>query len=653
MFLFLVSFIYAAPSNTVTCPGPNNLPPLRFHYVHGDNIRVSRDRAIAKRFESFNKGVTFSDRPVRPNERVFIKFSEISNNWSGVIRFGFTYNDPVTFNDSSTSRNSLPKYACPDLTNRPGFWAKALNERYCERDNILFYYFTSSGDVHFGINGEEKGTFFAIPPPREPLWALVDVYGNCSAIELLDSRVCMYQHRSSRQTVSATSDIEIDRIVPHLQSLTVNESSEAVHRPPSSLSRSRSGTSLQTRVGGGQSTLTPVPLHRTRGRNVHLTPDKFVATRLETEFCQGYVFTARPIRIGEKLIVQVLRTEPMYVGALALGLTSCDPATLQPTDLPDDSDLLLDRPEYWVVSKDIASNPVRGDEIIFSITTNGEVQISKNDGPATVIMHVDQSLTLWAFLDVYGSTLSVRVLSQMANGAQVTAPMSPQQQQYQTPISNSATMLSYHRPISQRYASQNLTPADSIGSIEVMPATQISQSRRSIPVATTTPTPVATANRVISSSDCIQLQPGGTVLVVNLPPANSNNDISGNSQNHQPQITQMPIQPPATVNSAPITYTTNYVEVNTHIVPSRIVSRPFQCFVLLIKNLLFLFRPSPNRPNHRNQPQQRNHTARYRSGKTQMQPILDRETNAPFAMSMQSIPCCIRAVTCACAMNVL
>lgn len=430
----------------------------------------------------------------------------------------------------------MPKYACPDLTNRPGFWAKALNERYCERDNILFYYFTSSGDVHFGINGEEKGIFFAIPAPRDPLWALVDVYGNCSAIEFLDSRVCMYQHRtSSRQSAPSTgSEVDIERIIPHVQTLSINEE----HRPP--LARSRSGTSLRT-------ALTPVPFHRTRGRNVHLSQDKLIATRVETEFCQGYVFTARPIRIGEKLIVQVLRTEPMYVGALALGLTSCDPATLQPSDLPDDSDLLLDRPEYWVVSKDIASNPVHGDEIIFSIAANGEVQISKNDGPPTVIMHVDQSLQLWAFLDVYGSTQSVRVLSQMSSSSST---------QYQTPISNSTTMLSIQRPISQRYASQSITSTESISSIEVMPPAQISQSRRPLPVAAA-PAPT---NRVISSSDMIQLQSGGTVLVVNLPPANSNNDISGNSQNHQPQITQMPIQP-ATVNTGQITYSSSYVEV--------------------------------------------------------------------------------------------
>lgn len=65
----------------------------------------------------------------------------------------------------------------------------------------------------------------------------------------------------------------------------------------------------------------------------------------------------------------------MYLGALALGLTSCDPATLNPLDLPDDSDLLLDRPEYWVVSKDVANCPQRGDELAFCITHQGRLPL--------------------------------------------------------------------------------------------------------------------------------------------------------------------------------------------------------------------------------------------------------------------------------------
>ncbi|GFG39365.1 hypothetical protein Cfor_08318, partial [Coptotermes formosanus] len=87
--------------------GTNNLPPILFHQVHGDNIRISRDGTVARRAESFCKGVTFSSRPIKVAEKVCVKFLEVSNNWSGVIRFGFTCNDP------NNLRYGLPKYACP------------------------------------------------------------------------------------------------------------------------------------------------------------------------------------------------------------------------------------------------------------------------------------------------------------------------------------------------------------------------------------------------------------------------------------------------------------------------------------------------------------------------------------------------------------
>ncbi len=63
------------------------------------------------------------------------------------------------------------------------------------------------------------------------------------------------------------------------------------------------------------------------------------------------MFTGEPLVPGERLVVQILATENMYIGSLAFGLTSCDPAGLDPDRLPEDSDMLLDRSEYWVVSK--------------------------------------------------------------------------------------------------------------------------------------------------------------------------------------------------------------------------------------------------------------------------------------------------------------
>lgn len=486
----------SAPRSASSCPGPNNLPPLLFHTVHGDNIRISRDGTVARRYESFCKGITFSARPVRVNERVCVKFTDISNNWSGVIRFGFTCNDPASL------RGNLPKYACPDLTNKPGFWAKALNERYCYRNNVLFYYVTPSGDVHFGINGEEKGIFITDVDARGPLWAVIDVYGNSTGIEFLDSRIYMFQQQQQQQhhphhhhqqqpaqQQQSCGRRSVDQeIVPHMESLSINQHNQQLldERPAPAANVISQAASV--RYNSPAPGLLPLPFHPVRGRNVKFSSDRTVATRAETEFCQGYVFAPRPIKIGERLIIQILKTDNMYVGSLALGLTSCDPSTLQLADLPDDSDLLLDRPEYWVVSKDVASTLVRGDELCFSINVNGEVSISKNGGPPSVIMHIDQSLQLWAFLDVYGSTQSVRLFSHA-----IPAP------------SSAASCSALYEP-------RAMTASTSQRSLQIQPAA----------IQPAAPTTSAATIR----QDMIQINPGGTVLVVNLPPT----DVQASSQ---------------------------------------------------------------------------------------------------------------------------
>ncbi|XP_017122704.1 protein neuralized isoform X1 [Drosophila elegans] len=545
-----------------SCPGPNNLPPLQFHTVHGDNIRISRDGTLARRFESFCRAITFSARPVRINERICVKFAEISNNWNGGIRFGFTSNDPVTL------EGTLPKYACPDLTNRPGFWAKALHEQYCEKDNILYYFVNGAGDVIYGINNEEKGVILSGIDTRSLLWTVIDIYGNCTGIEFLDSRIYMYQqqptaaaampagavvaqqqqhvetaslnphhpHQQSRRSLPGHPGAHIEHdlerhVMPSLQSLHLagngGGSVASVDQAAIAHDLANGLPPLRYNANGR---LIPVPFHNTKGRNVRLSQDRFVASRTESDFCQGYVFTARPIRIGEKLIVQVLKTEQMYVGALALGLTSCNPAMLQPSDLPNDSDFLLDRPEYWVVSKDIAAAPQRGDEIAFFVAPNGEVSISKNNGPAVVVMHVDQSLQLWAFLDVYGSTQSLRMFRQQLPNM-VAYPSQPQVNATSSSGCNAAS------------TSRMLPMTESMSSLNAGATAKLLQHHPS----QSTLASAGGSSRMISmpsNGDILQIQPngGGTVLVVNLPPASSSHDING----------QLAARPSATVTSSGI-----------------------------------------------------------------------------------------------------
>ncbi len=70
-----------------------------------------------------------------------------------------------------------------------------------------------------------------------------------------------------------------------------------------------------------------------------------------------------------------MNTLPAYQGGLAFGMTSCDPIHLRPDQLPDDSDLLLDRGEYWVVAKDIATSPGNQEELAFHIDDDGELVV--------------------------------------------------------------------------------------------------------------------------------------------------------------------------------------------------------------------------------------------------------------------------------------
>lgn len=70
--------------------------------------------------------------------------------------------------------------------------------------------------------------------------------------------------------------------------------------------------------------------------------------------------------------LQIVTIDTSFTGGLTVGMTACDPETLNSGDLPDDSDQLLDRPEYWVVHKDVITAAEVGDELSFSISNDGE-----------------------------------------------------------------------------------------------------------------------------------------------------------------------------------------------------------------------------------------------------------------------------------------
>ena len=161
--------------------------PIHFHPTHGTNIALSADKSRAIRVDSFCKGICFSDRPVAINERVYVKFSDISTSWNGAFRFGFTSCDPASVNSAQ-----LPDHACPDLTNKPGYWADVLPQIFAKKDAVLSFYVTRAGDVMYGVDGQDRGRLFSGVSTSSRLWAIIDVYGNTVSVEFVGESSLTY-----------------------------------------------------------------------------------------------------------------------------------------------------------------------------------------------------------------------------------------------------------------------------------------------------------------------------------------------------------------------------------------------------------------------------------------------------------------------------
>ncbi len=355
----------SAPAPVSAAAFAADLPALRFHRRHGENIRLEREGFRARRVESFCKGVLFTDRPVNVGERVCLRLTDMSTRWSGVIRVGFAAHNP-------SSLGPLPKYACPDLTKRPGFWAKALSDRYSSASGTtVHFYVTAGGDVHFGVDGQDVGVFFSGVDTRQTLWGLVDLYGNCTGVELVDMRRGLNNYYpTSEETAAAIrrhhlhqqnqvyhlqqrqqqqQQYDLDQLNDGISTLSMRPvieypppppyvpppasqpapvptpasvpapppvpplpppappgpaPSQAPPPPDSSPGEATAGL----RFNGGVP-FRPLSFHFCTGKNALLNSTSDVAWRHEEEFAQGYVFTAAPIRLDERMVLQVLATE--------------------------------------------------------------------------------------------------------------------------------------------------------------------------------------------------------------------------------------------------------------------------------------------------------------------------------------------------------
>ncbi|XP_030622382.1 E3 ubiquitin-protein ligase NEURL1B [Chanos chanos] len=396
----------------------------RFHpHAKGKNIRLDAQLRRATRKNSFCNGITFSQRPVRLYEKVRLRLSGVHTGWSGALRFGFTSLDP-----GELASSDIPKYACPDLVTRPGYWAKALPERLALRDNVLAFWADRHGRVFYSINEGEPILFHCGLSVGCPLWAIIDIYGITQEVTLLEStfaesvgasclstaRLSAYLPQSNHDSANYNNNqLETNQAAAaKIATLQLSNYNQLIPCCSSSTPSSSSSSSftIQRAARGLPSPLdTDLHFHPMRGADIVLSTDRTTACIHFLDSSRTLVFSDRPIRVGETLFVEVGHLGLPYFGALLFGMTSCDPGTLHASELPVDPEVLLDRKEYWVVYRGFPV-PAAGDVLSFTLLANGEVHHGVNGVVRGRLLCVDSSQVLWAFFTLHGSVNRLRIL---------------------------------------------------------------------------------------------------------------------------------------------------------------------------------------------------------------------------------------------------
>ncbi|XP_055508695.1 neuralized-like protein 2 [Leucoraja erinacea] len=214
---------------------------MRFHQIHGANVRLDDSQTQATRAESFGNGVCFSKEPLDPGKIFLVEIEEKELGWCGNVRIGLTAHDPRNL-------ETVPEYSLPDLVNlgsswifaitrnhnkvttddqqsnpapkshcsmeaflqignckvpkdklvgrsRPGRYSHILDQLYKtnilpatargSRVGVLYIIRANMGDLHIVINGEDMGPCARGIPINQPLYAVVDVFASTKSVRII------------------------------------------------------------------------------------------------------------------------------------------------------------------------------------------------------------------------------------------------------------------------------------------------------------------------------------------------------------------------------------------------------------------------------------------------------------------------------------
>lgn len=183
--------------------------PLSFHEVHGENVLLERNNKAASRVKGYCKGIVFSSRPVQVNEKIRLRIGKVFSGWSGLLRLGFTSHDPRTL------AGSLPDTVSQFPSTVTGHWAGPIGASHAVEGTLVEYKVCSNGDVLFTIEGKNSALLLKGVNTRSVLWAMVDIYGATTAIQIVDGAdVRANETRTAASSTQVTSNTKTEKPDP-------------------------------------------------------------------------------------------------------------------------------------------------------------------------------------------------------------------------------------------------------------------------------------------------------------------------------------------------------------------------------------------------------------------------------------------------------
>lgn len=301
-----------------------------------------------------------------------------------------------------------------------GYWAKCVPENCFDLTNKLTYFYVDeNGELFLNSPGGEisllTGKTIVVDyilidvnpifvscrlgiSVRDPLWGLLDIYGNCISIELVEDpqprpQSLNGQMRSSNSTATMNYYQDLRSDLRPLTFLPVHNHSISFFSSSSTNQADKSIVLFDTKKSS-----------------------------------DGLIYFTEPLSIRTGLLIEILRVLPSNESRsrsttnatvstsksthLQFGLTNCDIKTLyqQQNSVPLTINAINQREELWVIQDFPLANKTldTNDEFLFVFAEEGIIYFSQNNSQFQDFLHLDPSLTYYPFLIFKGDVVAVR-----------------------------------------------------------------------------------------------------------------------------------------------------------------------------------------------------------------------------------------------------